>query len=47
MKLRQPLLLLTACFVIPTPALAQSVVVDEGTFAVTVGGMDAGTEYSS
>lgn len=44
MTLRLPLLLLATCALIPVPTLAQSVVVDEGTFAVTVGGVHAGTE---
>jgi Domain of unknown function (DUF6134) len=33
-----------ACVLIPTPGRAQSVVVDEGTFALTIAGKPAGTE---
>lgn len=43
MKLRGTLLLLTA-LAAPFPAHAQSVVVDEGTFSVTIHGRNAGTE---
>jgi hypothetical protein len=43
MKLRRPFFVLAA-MTAPLPLHAQSVVVDEGTFTVTVNGRDAGTE---